>query len=41
MIRCTARSVMPTLSATSRRTSEGFLDSSTSTWEWLVRKVQW
>jgi hypothetical protein len=39
MIRCTARSVIPTRTATSRRTVEGFFESTISTWAWLVRNV--
>ncbi len=39
MIRWTARSVMPTCNATSRSTTEGFRDKSTSTCEWFVKNV--
>lgn len=40
MIRCTARSVIPTIAATSLRTIEGLRDRRIKTWEWFVRKVQ-
>lgn len=40
MIRCTARSVIPTSNATSRSTTEGFRDNSISTCEWFVKNVQ-
>ena len=39
MIRCTARSVIPTRTATSRNTSDASCDSSIKTCEWLVRNV--
>ena len=40
IIRCTARSVMPTRSATSRSKTIGSSKSSKSTWPWLLRNVQ-
>jgi len=41
MIRCTARSVIPTWTATCRNTRDGFRDKTTNTCVWFVRNVQW